>query len=179
MSADEPAKSLAASQINYADPRVFQYNPNHKRRRSMNLIKLLIVCLALTFFPSAFAAGEQPTTAPATEPSAGVISAGDKQALQDHLDKEVTVEGVVSDAKWSSSGKVFIIKFKEAGDSQFQAATFSKNKDAMEKAFDGDLTKAFEGAKIQVKGRLQTFKEHPEILVDKPEQITVTEKASG
>jgi DNA/RNA endonuclease YhcR with UshA esterase domain len=99
--------------------------------------------------------------------------------LQDHIDKQATVEGVVSDAKWSTSGKVFVIKFKDATDSQFQAAVFSKNKEAMEKAFDGDLTKAFEGAKIQVKGRLQTFKEHPEILVDKPEQITVTEKAGG
>jgi DNA/RNA endonuclease YhcR with UshA esterase domain len=145
----------------------------------MKLIRAMIVCLAFALVPRVFAADEQPATAPATEPSAGVISAGDKQALQDHMDKEVTVEGVVADAKWSSSGKVFVIKFKDAGDSRFQAATFSKNKDAMEKAFDGDLTKALEGAKIQVKGKLQTFKEHPEILVDKPEQITVTEKAGG
>jgi DNA/RNA endonuclease YhcR with UshA esterase domain len=74
---------------------------------------------------------------------------------------------------------VFVIKFKDATDSQFQGAVFSKNKEAMEKAFDGDLTKAFEGAKIQIKGKLQTFKEHPEITVDKPEQITVVEKAGG
>ena len=140
--------------------------------------RILLAGLALFVTPRAFAADEQPATAPTTSPS-GVISAGDRQVLMDHIDKEATVEGTVADAKWSSSGKVFVIKFKDASDSQFQTAIFSKSKDAMEKAFDGDLSKAFAGAKIQVKGKLQTYREHPEILVDKPEQITVIEKAGG
>src|SRR4051812_4504736 len=139
----------------------------------MKRLKLLIACLALVLTARAFAADEQPTTGPA------IIAVTDKQAMQDHMDKEVIVEGVVADAKWRTSGKVFVIKVKDASDSQFQAAVFSKNKETMEKAFDGDLTKAFEGAKIQIKGKLQTFKEHPEVLVDKPEQITVVEKAAA
>lgn len=117
------------------------------------------------------------TTEPATTaPSGGVIAATDKDAISTHLNNEVTIEGMVTDAKWSSSGKVFVIKFKGTESSQFQAAVFSKNKEAMEKAFDGDLTKGLEGAKLQVKGKLQTFREHPEIVIDKPEQLTIVEK---
>jgi DNA/RNA endonuclease YhcR with UshA esterase domain len=138
-----------------------------------------LVTLALLCACRFVAAEDAPTTSPATTEPAAVIGAADKDALAAHMNNEVTVEGVVADAKWSASGKVFIIKFKDAETSQFQAAVFSKNKDAMEKAFDGDLTKALEGAKLLVKGKLQTFREHPEIMVDKPEQITVVEKPAA
>src|SRR6202034_4189294 len=89
---------------------------------------------------------------------------------------DVIVEGTISDAKWSTSGRVFLIKFKEADSSEFQGAIFSKNKDVMEKAFNGDLSTALEGAKVQIHGKLQTYREHPEILIDKPEQIVIVEK---
>jgi len=139
----------------------------------------LLLFFALVWGVAGARAADAPTTAPATTEPAAVISAGDKDALSSHMNNEATVEGVVADAKWSASGKVFIVKFQDADASQFQAAVFAKNKDAMEKAFDGDLTKALEGAKVQVKGKLQTFREHPEIMIDKPDQITVVEKPAA
>jgi DNA/RNA endonuclease YhcR with UshA esterase domain len=137
---------------------------------------LVCVAIALLCMGRVVVAEDAPTTAPATTEPAAVISAGDKDALATHMNNEATVEGVISDAKWSASGKVFLIKFKDTEASQFQAVVFEKNKEALEKAFDADPSKALEGAKVQVKGKLQTYREHPEIIVDKPEQITVVEK---
>lgn len=141
---------------------------------------LTVTLLLLSFSRALLAADtEAPTTSPATTAPAAVISAADKDALATRLGNEVTVEGMVTDAKWSASGKVFLIRFKDTESSQFQAAIFIKNKDAMEKAFAGDLSKALEGAKVQVKGKLQTFREYPEILIDKPEHLTVVEKPAA
>src|SRR5437588_6603469 len=88
---------------------------------------------------------------------AAVISAGDKQALEANTGKEATVEGTVSDAAWNSGGRVFVIKFKDAAASNFQGIIFSSNRDAMEKAFNGDLSNAFEGAKVQLKGPVSLY----------------------
>jgi DNA/RNA endonuclease YhcR with UshA esterase domain len=118
-----------------------------------------------------------PAAAPASQPNA--ILATDKEAIDAAMDQEATVEGTVSDAKWSTSGKVFVIKFEGTDTTQFQAVLFSKSREAMEKAFGGDLGTAFTGAKIQVHGKLQTFKEHPEITVNNPDQIVVVSKPSA
>ena len=122
-------------------------------------------------------AEDPPSTAPTSQPS--LIIAGDKQALDAAIGNDVIVEGTVSDAKWSPSGRVFLIKFPESDSSGFQGAIFSKYKDVMEKAFNGDLSTALEGAKVQVHGKLQTYRDHPEILIDKPEQIVILMKAPG
>lgn len=130
-----------------------------------------IVCLSAC---SALIAAN-PATAPATRPA--VIAAGDKKALDAAMNSDAIVEGTVALAEWSPSGKVFLIHFKDSKATQFQGAMFTKHKEAMEKAFAGDLGKAFTGAKIRIQGKLQTYREHLEILVDRPEQITVIEKA--
>ena len=122
-------------------------------------------------------AEDPPSTAPTSQPS--LIIAGDKQALDAAIGNDVIVEGTISDAKWSPSGRVFLIKFQEGDSSEFQGAIFSKYKDIMEKAFNGDLSTALEGAKVQVHGKLQTYRDHPEILIDKPEQIVILMKAPG
>jgi DNA/RNA endonuclease YhcR with UshA esterase domain len=122
-------------------------------------------------------AEDPPSTAPTSQPS--LIIAGDKQALDAAIGNDVIVEGTISDAKWSPSGRVFLIKFQEGHSSEFQGAIFSKYKDVMEKAFNGDLSTALEGAKVQVHGKLQTYRDHPEILLDKPEQIVILMKAPG
>jgi DNA/RNA endonuclease YhcR with UshA esterase domain len=122
-------------------------------------------------------AQDAPTTAPTSQPS--LIGAGDEQTLNADMGNEVIVQGTISDAKWSPSGRVFLIKFQEGESSEFQGAILSKYKDMMEKAFNGDLTIALEGAKVQIHGKLQTYREHPEILIDKPEQIVITVKGPG
>ncbi len=124
----------------------------------------------------AFADDDSPKT-PTTQPTA--VSLGDKQALDANVGKEVVVEGLVSDAEWSASGRVFLIKFKEGETTQFQGALFSKFRDDMEKAFNGDLSNAFEGAKIQIDGKLQMYREHPEILINDAKQITILVKGPG
>ena len=123
------------------------------------------------------AAAQQPQTAPATQPA--LIKPSDAKALGSHVGQDVAVEGVVSDAAWSASGKVFLIKFKDGDESQFQGALFLKVRETMEKAFGGDLSDAFEGATIRISGKLQTYRDHPEILVGDPKQITILAKGPG
>ena len=115
--------------------------------------------------------------APTSQPV--VVNLGDKQALEANMGKEVVVEGTVSDAQWSSTGRVFIIKFKEGEATGFQGALLARNRDAVEKAFNGDLSNAFEGAKIRLAGKLQTYRQHAEILIDDPQQITILVKGPG
>jgi DNA/RNA endonuclease YhcR with UshA esterase domain len=117
-----------------------------------------------------------PATAPTSQPS--IIAASDGQLLKADMGNDVIVQGTATDAKWSASGRVFLIKFDDTSDG-FQGAIFAKSKDVMEKAFNGDLTAALEGAKIEIHGKLKTFKEHPEILIDNPEQIVVLVKGPG
>jgi DNA/RNA endonuclease YhcR with UshA esterase domain len=142
----------------------------------MRKVVILVGMIAL-LFPGFIKAEDQPAAAPASQPA--VIAAGDKDALEANMDKEATVEGTISDAKWSSSGKVFLIKFQEGESSHFQAAFLAKSKEVMEKAFDGDLSTALQGAKVQVHGKLKAFHDNPEVLIDKPEQITILVKATG
>jgi hypothetical protein len=141
-------------------------------KKLLILIGILLVGLAVHV-----QAEDSPTTAPTSQPS--VISAGDKETLDANIDKDATVEGTVSDANWTPSGKVFLIKFKDAETSEFAGAIFSKNKDLMEKALGGDLTPALGGAKVQLHGKIHTFHDHPEIIIDKPEQITILVKGTG
>jgi hypothetical protein len=74
---------------------------------------------------------------------------------------------------------VFIIKFKEGEATGFEGAIFASNRSEMEKAFDGDLSNAFEGAKIQIAGKLENYRQHPEIPIHDPKQITILVKGPG
>lgn len=114
---------------------------------------------------------------PASQPV--LVSLSDSKAIDANVGKQVAVEGLVSDAQWSASGRVFFIKFKEGEETQFQGALFVKYRDVMEKAFNGDLSNAFEGARIRIEGKLQIYREHPEILIDDPRQITILVKGPG
>ncbi|HZL38306.1 MAG TPA: hypothetical protein VFC78_23535 [Tepidisphaeraceae bacterium] len=107
------------------------------------------------------------------------IKAGDKAALAAATNRQATVIGEVSSAQWNSTGKVFLIKFKDTLSSDFQAAIFAKNKSAMEKAFKGDLSAVFNGATLQITGRVQTYRDHPEIMVSEPTQIAILARGGG
>ena len=133
----------------------------------------VILGLSAVLTSGTFAA--EKTKAPTTAPT--VLEAKDKAGLDASTDKTVTVKGVVSEAQWATSGKVFIIKFKDTEESQFSAVLFSKNKEPFEKTFEGDLSTVFEGATIEVTGPVKMFKEHPEIVIDRAKQIKILEKA--
>ena len=131
---------------------------------------------AIAFLAAPLFAEDKPADAPAT-----VVKVDDKDALKAAIDKKasLTVEGTVSDAAWSSSGKVLVIHFEGAQTSQFSSVVFSKNKDKINKAFDDDVIKAIKGAKVQITGPVVEFKSNPEIVIDKPEQLKVIEKAAA
>lgn len=108
-----------------------------------------------------------------------VIKASDKAALETAKDKQATVEGTVSDAAWSKSGKVMNIRFEGAEDSGFVAVVFQREKEAFDKAFDGDATKGLVGKKVKVTGKVGTFRDKPQIILNKPDQVKVEGKPAA
>jgi hypothetical protein len=141
----------------------------------MKVFSVLVGIVSLVLGQAVLA--DDDAKAPSTQPI--VVSLSDKQALDANVGKDIVVQGMVSDAQWSSTGRVFIIKFAEGDATQFQGAMFAKLRDDTEKAFNGDLSNAFEGSKIQIEGKLQTYREHPEILINDPKQITILVKGPG
>ncbi len=122
-------------------------------------------------------ADEAPKAAQPSTPAA--INASNNEALSAAVNKEATVEGTVSSAQWIASGKVFLVKFKDAESSQFQGVVFAKNKEAMEKGLGSDLSAALNGAKIQLMGKVVMYHEHPEIILNDPAQVTTLSKGTG
>jgi len=106
-----------------------------------------------------------------------LIDVSDKAAIGAAMGKDVELEGVVSSAEWSSSGKVMLIKFEKTDESKVAAAVFEKKRESMDKAFNGDLAKSLIGAHVRIKGMLKDFKGRPEVIVDMPSQITIVEAA--
>lgn len=108
-----------------------------------------------------------------------VIHPNDAAAMKERMGKEIAVEGQVSEAAWSNSGKVMQVKFAEATDTKFMAAAFVKTRTALDKAFGGDVSKAISGKRVRVIGKLSDYKGKPEIVIDKPEQLEILKEASA
>jgi DNA/RNA endonuclease YhcR with UshA esterase domain len=119
-------------------------------------------------------ADDAPATQPATQPA--VIPVTDTAAIRAKNGQTITIEGVIESAKWSGSGKVMNVRFKDVKDG-VSVAVFQKNKDKFDAAFGGDTAKKFTGAKVQVTGALKDFKGRPEIVIENPEQVTIVEAA--
>src|SRR5947209_2218229 len=105
------------------------------------------------------------------------VDATDKAALTAAISKDVVVSGTIKKAQWSSTGKVMNIEFEN---SELLAAVFEKNKEAINKAFDGDAAKKWTGAKVKVSGKLEKYggrskalDGRPQIVISKPEQVTI------
>jgi len=114
----------------------------------------------------------------------GVLAAGELQALNSLIAKDVIVEGVVTDCAWSRSGKVMNITFAsvEAGKSGLLAFVFLKNRAAFDRAFDGDAATAFSGARLRLRGTLvryggfdEVLKGRPSISLTDPKAVTIVE----
>jgi hypothetical protein len=158
--------------------RPFGSDPASFTRQSMKAFSILTGVIALCIGGVVLADNNPPkaaTTRPATTQPAA-INISDRKALHAHVGSDVVVEGTVSMAGWSNSGKVFLIRFVEADESEFQGAFFTKIRPTMEQAFAGDVSNAFSGAKIRITGKLHLYREHPEILVNDPKQITILVK---
>lgn len=119
---------------------------------------------------------------PAATTTSSIIQAGDKSAIDAAMNSEVTIEGVCSEAAWSNSGKVMNVQFKDADESKLMAVVFVKNREKIDQAFGGDATKAWTGAKLRIKGKLQSYggrseamKGRPEMVITDASQVTVVE----
>jgi DNA/RNA endonuclease YhcR with UshA esterase domain len=129
-------------------------------------------------------AEEPPTTQPATQPAeVATIPAADTAAIKAKMGETITAEGVVDSAKWSSSGKVLNVFFKDARDGLI-VVVFEKSKANFDTAFSGDAAKAWDGAKVKVTGKVveyggkvESMKGRPQIILQNPEQVTVIEAA--
>lgn len=126
-------------------------------------------------------AQDNPTTQPAE--ASAVIAASDRAALDKAIGTDVIVEGTISVAEWSRSGKVMNIEFKDSTDGLL-AVVFERNRKAMDEAYSGDLANTLKGAKVRLKGVIKPYggreeskKGRPQIIIDRPTQITIVEPA--
>jgi DNA/RNA endonuclease YhcR with UshA esterase domain len=141
-------------------------------------VRIGVIVVALLLCGTLTRADDTPATQPTTAPSSSILHPGDKDAVAAAADKDVTIEGVIDQAAWSSSGKVMKATFKDGGETKLAAIIFSSNKDKFDKAFGGDVTKALTGAKVRLKGHLKDYKGSPEIVLDNVDQLTIVEAAS-
>ncbi|WP_428938450.1 hypothetical protein [Fontivita pretiosa] len=132
------------------------------------MLVLLLTCNLLL--------AEQPST---TEPA--VIAATDTEALKAAIGSQVVVEGYISKAAWSRSGRVMNIEFL---DSVLLGAVFERQRAKLDEAFGGDLAAALRDAKVRLKGRLieyggyvESLKGRPQIIINDASQITILQPA--
>jgi DNA/RNA endonuclease YhcR with UshA esterase domain len=113
-----------------------------------------------------------------------VIDATDDAALRARMNQAVIVRGTVARAEWSRSGKVMNIDFEGAGENGLMAVVFERNRKTLDTAFGGDLAKALGGAEVRIDGeikpyggRVEAFKDRPQIIIERVNQITIVRPA--
>jgi lysophospholipase L1-like esterase len=124
------------------------------------------------------APGTVAAAAPATQPAVAV-DVTKKEQVEAAVDKDVALAGHVESAQWSSTGKMMIIKFT-GGPENFRGTAYQKQREALDKAFDGDFAKAIADKDVLVTGKVQKYKgtnaewkDVLEIHVTKPDQVKV------
>jgi len=143
----------------------------------------LIASLMLLLAAVAVRAEDAPATQPTTQPAA--IQASDTDTITAKKGEIVTVEGVVERAEWSKSGKVLNLYFKEANkDADVMASAFSKNREKLDAAFEGDAAAHWTGAKIRITakiepygGKVESMKNRLQMVIQNPEQVVIVEPA--
>ena len=110
------------------------------------------------------------TTGPASQPAS--FQATDKDAIAKAADATVTVTGTVSGTNWYND-QILFINFKGTQRGDFGVVARQESREVLDKAFNGDVGKALDGKKIAVTGKVVMYRGHPEIVISKPEQVTV------
>lgn len=140
-------------------------------------LRALFVCLV----PTLLLLTSLERSAAAQTDEVPVLQATDA-SLAERLGQTVIIEGVVSSAAWSQTGRVMEIHFAKVTEPKgFTAVVFDRNRKTLDEAFGGDLAKSLSGATVRLKGKLRTYggrakslEGRIEMTLDKPEQITVT-----
>jgi DNA/RNA endonuclease YhcR with UshA esterase domain len=141
-----------------------------------------LAIISASFLVPAFAdapATTQPVTAAATEPSTQptAFQATDKDAIAKAVGTKATVTGAVSRTNWYNDSILFI-NFKDTKRGDFTVIAKADNRDALDKAFSGDIAKAVEGKTISVTGKIVKFRETPQIEIVTPDQLTIAPAAA-
>jgi DNA/RNA endonuclease YhcR with UshA esterase domain len=127
----------------------------------MNIPNMLRLCLLLISVGGLCSTRAEPAPIPATN----------LEDLQSKTGEEVTVEGAVHNAFWVRN-QVLMITFQEERGG-FVAVAFARNRGALNEAFAGDVLKAVAGKTIQVTGTLVEYESRPQIVIERPEQLTI------
>lgn len=104
---------------------------------------------------------------------AAPIDASDKSAIDAAMPREVAVTGTIDSAKVNQG--TIAIDFKGTDKSQFYAVVLGRNREDVEKTF-GEGLKSLIGKTVKVTGKIAEYRERPQIVVSRPEQITIVEK---
>ena len=127
---------------------------------------LVLLSIVTTFATRPIAAAD-PATAPARSTP---IDVADKQAVQAAMAHDVVVKGKVSDIKNTDSVTTIVLEGTEK--SQFNSVVLQRNREAVEKVH-GDGLKSLAGKQVQIKGAIALYRDKPQIVVSRPEQISI------
>ena len=148
------------------------------------LVALSLAVAALSVVPIA---GFAEDAATGGSSASTVVKANDAAAISAAVDKEVVVEGKITSAAWSRSGKVMNIDFEGGGEGKFMAVVFDRDKAKFDEALKGDAAKTLTGATVRLRGKMEKYggkserlKDHFQIVLRMPSQVTIeTAGASG
>jgi DNA/RNA endonuclease YhcR with UshA esterase domain len=138
----------------------------------------VISCFAALILRAA-PASTAPTTAPSTQPAP--VDSGDTAELTKIANGTVhnaVVDGTVSTAEMSSSGKVFRIKFKNTPERGGFIAVYFPNGDLpkrMGDKFGGKDGSGLAGKHVRIHGKVEMYQNQPEIRITDPNQIEVVQ----
>jgi DNA/RNA endonuclease YhcR with UshA esterase domain len=101
------------------------------------------------------------------------IDATDKSAIDAAMPREVSVTGTIDSVKVNQGTTA--IDFRGTEKSEFYAVVLGRNRDDVEKTF-GEGLKSLVGKTVAVTGKIAEYRDRPQIVVSRPEQIKVIDK---
>jgi DNA/RNA endonuclease YhcR with UshA esterase domain len=116
---------------------------------------------------------EQIVVAGEADKHSAPIDATDKSAIDAAMPHEVAVTGTIEAVKVNQGSTA--IDFKGTEKSQFYAVVLGRNREDFEKTY-GEGLKSLIGKTVKVTGKIAEYRDRPQIVVSRPEQIAVVEK---
>jgi hypothetical protein len=104
---------------------------------------------------------------------AGILNASDDAGLRAAVGQIATVRGKVSQVDSTTSGSITFIDFEGTNRRRFTAIIRREKLENIRGQFGGDLSAAVTGKTVELSGKLQLYKETPEIILTKAEQLKI------
>lgn len=95
------------------------------------------------------------------------------EQAKDHVGEEATVEFVVAKVGFSKKSGTHYINSHDPHEGYFAGVVFSDGLSKIEKSLGLTLREGLEGKKVRIRGKIQLYKGSTEIVVEKPEQISL------